>query len=322
MNTISITKKRFDSLEKYNIPNYVYNTEGVLYILPNKTRWNTDNKILKRLYYTSGDVFGNKLQTINSLIDAKDELAIDEIVFPEKIATVSGEIVGFTMPLVESINLKTALKSNELTNQEKINYLHQIGAILEKMKLRREYTNISEFYINDLHESNFIVDRSNKVHVIDIDSCKINGNKIFPSKYLSSKSFIKEVYKYQKSSTTMNNKYGSQECYDNEDLKYYQDSKGSFIPDENTDLFCYIVVILNYLYGENIGNFTLEEFYYYLEYLNYLGVPFELLSAFEKIVTCESNKNPYELLDSLIPYIPRTNKHVYKYYKEKSSYHK
>ena len=38
METINLTKKRFESLERYNLPNYVYNTEGSLYVLPIKNR--------------------------------------------------------------------------------------------------------------------------------------------------------------------------------------------------------------------------------------------------------------------------------------------
>lgn len=310
METISLTKKRFETLESYELPNYVYNTEGTLYILPIKNRWATAYKLLKRLYLTNGKVFGNKLQTINSLIDNRSELDIDEIVFPEKIATVGGEIVGFTMPLIESINLSTALRSREISNERKIKYLRQIGLILEKMKLRREYTNISEFYINDLHESNFIVDKDDNIRVIDIDSCKINGNGIFNSKYLSRKSFINEVYKYGK-----NNECNTDYSYH----KYSTDLSGAFIPDENTDLYCYIIVILNFLYGDNVGNFTLQEFYEYLEYLQYIGVDKELLSYFDKIATCSENENPYELLDSLLPHIGRSNYHVYSYNRKRTS---
>lgn len=309
METISLTKKRFETLEPYELPNYVYNTEGTLYILPIKNRWTTQLKLLKRLYLTNGKVFGNKLQTINSLIDSKDELDIEEIVFPDKIATIGSEIVGFTMPLIESINLSTALRSREISNERKIKYLRQIGMILEKMKLRREYTSISDFYINDLHESNFIIDKDDNIKVIDIDSCKINGNGIFNSKYLSSKSFIREVYKYQKNLECSISDYSYH--------KYSTDMTGAFVPDENTDLYCYIIVILNFLYGDNIQNFTLQDFYDYLEYLQYIGVEKELLSYFEKIATCSENENPYQLLDSLTPHIGRSNYHVYSYNRKK-----
>ena len=308
METINISKKRFDTLKKYEIPDYVCNTEGVLYILPTKENWHNKNKLLKKLYLTSGMSFGNKLWTINSLIDSRNKINIDEIVFPEKIATVNNEIVGFTMPLIESINLTTALKSKKISNEQKIKYLKQIGQILNQMKKVREYTDITDFYINDLHESNFIVDKNDNVKLIDIDSCKINGNQIFSSKYLATGKFINEVYKYQKDEFKQVNKY----------QKYFYDPFNSFIPDENTDLYCYIIVILNFLYEDNINDFTIAQFYEYLEYLNKIGLSKEILDIFEKIAISTPNDNPYELLDEIKPIIGRSNHIVYTYIKNKS----
>ena len=221
------------------------------------------------------------------------------------------------MPLIESINLKSAFMSKDIPNETKIYFLKQIGLLLERMKLVREYSGISEFYLNDLHESNFIVDKNNKVRVIDIDSCKINGNQIFSSKYLSSKSFINEICKYQKNDGM--DKYKKYESEKYSYRKYSTDTSGSFVPDENTDLYCYIMVILNFLYGDNIGNFTIQEFYDYLEYLKQIGIDFEILKYFEKIASNSPNENPYELLDSLTPYIGRSNHRVYSYIKRKSS---
>jgi len=300
METINITKKRFESLEKYQIPNYVFNTEGTLYILPIKSRWDSQIKLLKRLYLTNGITFGTKLQTINSLVDNKEKIEIPEIIFPEKLAVVNSEIVGFTMPLIESINLKTALKSQNISNERKIKYLKQIGFLLEKLKKVRTYTDIKDLFINDLHESNFIVDsKTDDIRVVDIDSCKIKGNLIFNAKYLTLKSLANQIPKYKRAKPQ---------------------NIGYFIPDENTDIFCYIIVILNFLYGDNICNFTLEEFYNYLEYLQYIGLDTELIYNFEKIVSNSHNENPYELLDSLIPCIGRSNYHVYEYYKKKKKH--
>ena len=36
---------------------------------------------------------------------------------------------------------------------------------------------------------------------------------------------------------------------------------GYVVADENTDLYCYTMMFLNYLYGENASKFTLEEYY-------------------------------------------------------------
>jgi len=323
MKTINLTRKRFESLDRYELPDYVFNTEGKLYVLPIKSRWNTQIKLLKRLYQTNGDTFGNKLLTINSLNDNREIIDMeDEIIFPEELAIVGGEIVGFTTPLWENtINLLTALKSSDISNDSKINYLKQIGAILEKMKLRREYTQIKDFFLNDLHESNFIVDpTTNKLRVVDVDSSKINGNQIFPSKYLSSKSFISEIYKYQKngSQELKYYRYG-EDKYPEGYNRYPSSMHGAFIPDENTDLYCYMMVILNFLYEDNIQNFTIQEFYEYIEYLYHIGISAELISYFEKMVSGSPNENPYELLDELLPFVGRSNHYVYEHIRKKSS---
>lgn len=295
MQTLNISKKRFASLERYQLPNYIINSEANLYVLPEKNKWETKLKLLKSLYFTSGESFGQKLHTINTLIDNKEVINIPEIVFPEKIAVVNSEIIGFTMPLIESINLLEALKSNDISNEQKITYLKEIGLLLEKMKKVRAYTYIDEFYLNDMHEGNFIVDKNdNHVKVVDIDSCKINRNYIFSSKYLSRRSMINFVSKYQRNNPK-------------------SIGEGSFIPDENTDLYCYIIMILNFLYGESINMFTLEDFYSYLEYLDNIGLDKELLSIFELVVSNKQNENPYELLDSILPVLGKSNHNTYSY---------
>ena len=299
MQTLNISKKRFASLEKYKLPSYIINSEAILYVLPEKNKWETRLKLLKSLYFTTGESFGQKLYTINTLIDNKAIINIPEIVFPEKIAVVNTEIIGFTMPLIDSINLLEALKSNDISNEQKITYLKEIGLLLEKMKKVRTYTNINNFYLNDMHEGNFIIDKTdNHVKVVDIDSCKINNNYIFSSKYLSRRSMINLVPKYQRNNPK-------------------SIGEGSFIPDENTDLYCYIIMILNFLYGESINMFSLEEYYNYLEYLDSIGLNKELLFIFENAVSNSKNENPYELLDSIIPVLGKSNHNTYSYVKRK-----
>ena len=120
MKIINISKNRFDKLEKYRLPSSIFNGEAQMYLLPIKNRWETLNKILKRFYITTGPMFGNKLQTINSLIDLQGEIDIPEIVFPEKLAIVDSTVVGYTMELIDSINLETALNSFDISSERKI----------------------------------------------------------------------------------------------------------------------------------------------------------------------------------------------------------
>ena len=298
MKVISISKKRFENLEKYQLPSSVFNSEAQMYILPIKNRWETINKLLKRLYVTSGPMFGNKLQTLNSLIDLQEEIDIPEIVFPEKLAVVNYEVVGYIMELVESINLETALRSCDVSPETKIKYLRQIGEIIEKMKMVRKYTKVKDFYLNDMHENNFIIDKkTDSIRIVDIDSCKINGNLTFGSRYLSPMSMVSNIPKYKPETNGI--------C-------------GGFItPTEDSELYCYIIMILNTLYGGGFNRLPLDEFYNYLEYLYSLGVDLELLLIFEKIFSNTHNENPYELLDTLTPVLQKSNKRVYSYVRKK-----
>ena len=90
---------------------------------------------------------------------------------------------------------------------------------------------------------------------------------------------------------------------DYEDKKYYlnntNNSLTDYLIDENIDLYCYVIVILNYLYGENINNISIEEFYDYLNYLDSLKINYNLLECFERIVSNGNNINPVGYIDAL-----------------------
>lgn len=73
------------------------------------------------------------------------------------------------------------------------------------------------------------------------------------------------------------------------------------------------MVILNYLYGSNLNTVAIEEFYEYMNYLEYIGIDKNLVSLFERIVTNKNNKNPEYLLSSITDeQVYRANEKVYK----------
>ena len=157
------------------------------------------------------------------------------------------------------------------------------------------YTNdtVRDFYLNDMHENNFIIDsKTDNVRVVDIDSCKINGNYTFGSKYLTEKAIIGSIRKYKHEENPI--------C------------GGYFEPSEDTEIYCYIMVILNTLYGGDVHKLSNLEFYNYLEYLHSIGVDLELLTQFEKILSANHNENPYENLESLKNVFGRAHKNVFK----------
>lgn len=43
MEIINLSKKRFETLEPYELPTNIFNTEAQMYVLPIKNRWQTVN---------------------------------------------------------------------------------------------------------------------------------------------------------------------------------------------------------------------------------------------------------------------------------------
>ena len=125
--------------------------------------------------------------------------------------------------------------------------------MLNQLSYIRKTTPLKDFYINDLNVTNFIVNPSNcELSIIDLDSAKIGTNAACTARLLTTKALLNNV----------KGKYNI-----NED----KDVLGHVIADENSDLYCYIMVILNYLYDSNLNTtVAIEEFYEYMNYLEYI----------------------------------------------------
>lgn len=279
MEVMNISKSGFKKLKKYVLDKRIYNTEADFYLINEKSKWEKRKKLLKFLFNDIGEVFSNKLFTINELVDNKDLIDIPELVFPEKLAVIDEKVVGFTLEYIDNINFDLILQDCSISNAEKIEMFKQIGNILKKMKRVRENTKINDFFLNDLQERNFVLNKkTNKINVVDLDSCKINCNKAFAARYLTPFSPV----------ATMPKKY-----IQNREILF----PGFIIADENTDYYCYIIMILNFLYKDNITKLSIDEFYIYLDYLRSLGLNYELLDKFAKIYEYTDNENVKDYLD-------------------------
>lgn len=176
MNIMNMSKYDLRKMKKFSLANGLINTEADLFILKVKNGWNTEYKMLKMFYNNSGLGFSNKLFTINELIDKKDIIDMNELVMPEKIVVVNDEVRGFAMPYIKSISFETVLNDNKIDNLKKIEYFKQISSILKNMDEVRKKSELSDFYLNDIHENNFVLNsETDKVNVVDLDSCKIGG---------------------------------------------------------------------------------------------------------------------------------------------------
>lgn len=171
MQTISISSKKFNDLERLRFDNNIMNTEGQLFI---EQANDGSKKIIKKFYKDDGEYFGNKLLTINYLIDLKDQIGIDELVLPEKIVIENGQIVGSIMRYIDNINFKNIINSYKIPTEKVINYFKEIGVILKKIEDLNKNNIVNPFYLNDIHESNFIFNKeTKKINVVDLDSARI-----------------------------------------------------------------------------------------------------------------------------------------------------
>lgn len=278
MQIINMSKTKLNSLEPLILPKNVTSTECELFKYP----YYGKEKLLKKLHRTDGIIFANKLYTIGALNANKDSMP-SNFVLPESLVSINKKIEAFTMKYIKGINLSVILNNPDITYEEKIHYLKSIGRILEQMQNIRKYTNLNNFYLGDIHEDNFLVERDKQeIYIVDLDSCKIAGNKSFPGRYLTNSSLIKyNNTKYQTLSQT-------------DDLADYK-------IDENTDIYCYIIMILNYLYDGRVDRLSLDRFYDFINYLEDIKVNIELIECFNKIVVGGNNINPCNYLDTLTP---------------------
>ncbi|MDD2505065.1 MAG: hypothetical protein PHF21_02195 [Bacilli bacterium] len=297
MEIINYSNYKFNKMEKYILEKSVVNTECTLYFLPCKEKWLKKMKLFKKFYVTSGPYLGNKLLTINTLIDNKDLLGIEELIFPERLVAVNDTICGFMMPYIDSVDLGSLLSDLNVPTERKIELLKEVGQILKKVETASKY--VKNFYLNDIHENNFILEKeTNKLLAVDLDSSSIGDNMPFPSKYLH---FIGNKVEGQIN-------------------KYQKNEDGIFIPDQNSELLCYNVMVLNMICNGQINILNINDFYCYLEYLKTIGFKHDLLDCFAKIYANCDNENPMEHLDTIPKQIGRADIKVFKYLHKKQKY--
>lgn len=272
MHIYGMTKHQFKRLEPLKLERKITSIESDLYILPGSQSGN--KQLLKYYRKTEGEYFGNKLLTINSLIDNKHNIGIEALIFPDKLAIIDKKVVGFIMNYIENnINLETLLHSNISTN-EKIRLLKQAQRIISKV----QYATLNpQFLLGDIHESNFILNTDdNKVYAVDLDGCKISNNQVYSMKYCS---FNEKLFDFPH--------------------KYPIDENDNPIPNTNTEWYCFITMVLNTISNGPLYKLLLEDFYDYLCFLRSNGISNELLDCFCNLYSSADNYQPGELLDSI-----------------------
>jgi len=220
----------------------------------------------------------NVIYTVEELHNQRDILPI-EFCIPDGLVETEDGIEAITVPeVLDSSSLGYVLSSWEFSHQQKIEYLKKFGALLRRCDELRKKRHMHNFAICDVQEENIlVVPKKNEIRVIDMDTCRIGSGLSSQAKYLTPYSLAMYV-----------------------PSKYHNRSHFGYVAaNRDSDLFCYIIIILNYLAGQNIANISLEDFYYYIDHLDFLGFNHELLSIFASIVAPGQNSNPDYLLDTI-----------------------
>ncbi len=330
MKSINISKRKYENLKQIELPDSVLSTEAKFYKMPYLGKV----KVFKSLYRTSGPIFANKLFTLEMLNEYR-EILPDSFVIPESLCAVDKELKGFILPYIQGITLEDYLENPKINAKDKLHYIAMIGDILEQLSNIRKNSPLDSIYLNDLHASNFIIDPKKKnLRVVDLDSCRICDAKPFPARYLHPFALLNRAPGENKYDIYKKELIGpdgepimtivlSDDVYDKYEKSYckyknYRDELGFVNSNENSDLYCYVILFLNYIYGGNVGAFSLEDFYDYMFYLEKIGFNQELVNAFYQILTGAPNQNIGPYLESVTEtQVARANRNVYKLTKDR-----
>ena len=273
MNIIELRKRDLLKLDTLKIHNKVLNTEGKLYIYSYKNKWIRKNEVLK--IYFMNNLIDKKIDVVKNLLLNKKYINVQELVLPTSLVSIDSNLSGFSMPYIaNNINLILLLRNNNVMLSRKIEFLKSVYKIIEKLDKIKKLDN--NFFLGDIHESNFIFDTKKQIiRAVDIDSSYINNSYISPAKYLTVNKKIINMNKYP-----------------------FKDNNP--VPNTNTSILCFIYMLLNVLSNDNSYYWSIDEYYNYLNYLRDKNCNYELLDNLSKIyIDGIDNEFNINLLDTI-----------------------
>ena len=255
----------------------VLNTEAYMLVLNRKYSSDKKERVFKYLdALEDKDIMSKKLYTITTLDTLDEYKEIEDLIIPDSIIYVDGNIAGFACPIIYNHrNLGIIINNPNVPLDIKLSYLKQMGDIIDKVQ--RVDNSDNKFQFGDLNEFNFIIDKNNQVKAIDLDSAYLGvGEPLSMAYYLLKNQYIKSIPE-----------------------KYKSSKKGIVIPNNNTDLYCYNMILLNALSKEKLYRKDINTYYEYLDYIKHLSLPSDLLESFNNIYIPKDNINPKDCILSI-----------------------
>lgn len=267
MEELSIKYKEYKELDKLKFDKGVFHTESEIYIYPNDS-----NKILKIYKRKDKPYLDKKYRIINNLFSFIAEEKIKELVIPCGIVKINDIFRGEILNKVDGINSSYYLNNKNVDINKKIDILKQIGNILKKIRNSNPKYNVA---FSDVHSDNFMVS-NDKVYGIDTTGMKICDIKGVVNNYI-----------FQLSDYNIS--------------KYELDDFDIIKPSVETDIYCYIMMILKSISGLNdIYLYSVDRYRKYLDELENIGFDINLLNSFNSIYDDYTNNiDPLPYLDTL-----------------------
>ena len=285
MKIINLRMHQLRSLKELPLEKGIFNTEALMLILrKNQAKSQNGGRLLFKYLDAQDDekVMARKLYPINMLNGSSKYSSIEQLIIPEYVVVVDGKIAGFAMPLIENHrNLGKLLNEEEVPLDIKLSYLKKLGKIISDVE--RIDNESFKMQFGDLNEFNFIIDQQDEVKAVDLDSAYLGQDK--PANmayYLLKNQYISDLKE-----------------------KYKTTSNGIIIPTDNSDLYCYNMILLNTLSKEDMFKKDISIYYMYLNHLKDVGIDKELIKIFNKIYLPIDNENPRKLLDQIDPSIEK-----------------
>lgn len=280
MKKLVLTENEFNNLKRLPLVEGTIEKESVMYYAP------SNEKEIIKVYKNFDDklYLMNKLKTTRNLLRYIKETQIQELLKPHGIAMINEKIIGIIYSEIEAYTARFYLSLNIIPIKLKIEILKKIGLLLDKIKntYLKYNTAFSDVHLDNFLINNIIVDKYKNINELSIIACDTDSMKIMDSKgnpayYL----------------------------YDGEKLseldKYRLDSENIIIPDSNTDIYCYNMIILDFISKSNfVYCLNIDEYNRYIDYLDKLNINANLLQAFASVYKNDiDNISPLPYLDSL-----------------------
>lgn len=268
LSVLNFSERELKKLPELQISRKIVNTEAKLYIYVSKNKWVKANDVVKLFYDNRSVSMANKVFVLGQLIQKSQTLSMPELVLPKHLVSVNHVISGYSMPWIQdNINLALLLQNPNVSLKSKMKYLKQIYKILSTLKEKQKMDE-NPVYLGDIHEANFILNvTTQKVMAVDMDSAYFLGALAPTSKFLT---FNDKLWDYPS--------------------KYPIDIRNDrHIPNDNTTILSFIYMLLNTLSGEKTYNWSIEQYYCYLDFLYQQNVHSELLDSLVEVYT----ENPH-----------------------------